>query len=80
MVIMKNHGIAAAGASIEEAVVTTLMLDEAARIQLLAEAVGQTAPEFPPEAVLALREKISRPDQFEINFNYLVRKTKRRQG
>jgi L-fuculose-phosphate aldolase len=80
VVIMKNHGIASACASIEEAVVTTLMLDEAARIQLHTEAVGQTAPEFPPEAVLALRDKISRPDQFVVNFDYLVRKMKRRQG
>ncbi len=79
VVLMRNHGIAATGASIEEAVVTTLMLEEAATIQLLAEATGQAAPAFPREQVLALKEKLTKPDQFEVNFNYLVRKVRRRE-
>jgi L-fuculose-phosphate aldolase len=78
VVLMKNHGIAATGASVEEAVVTALMLEEAATIQLLAEAAGDIGPAFPPEQVAALKDKLMRPDQFAVNFDYLVRKAKRR--
>ncbi len=72
-VLMKNHGIAVAGASIEEAVITTIMLETAAMIQMIAEAAGALAPEFPPEDIAQLQHEISRPEQFAINFDYLVR-------
>lgn len=77
VVMMKCHGIAAAGATIEHAVVLTLMLEEASKIQLLADGTGQSTPEFSREQVLALRDKISQPDQFAVNFDYLVRRANR---
>ncbi len=77
-VLLKNHGIVVTGASIEEAVISTIMLENGAMVQLLAEAAGEMAPEFPREDIEKLKHDISRPEQFAINFDYLVRRVKRR--
>ena len=77
-VLLKNHGVAVTGASIEEAVIGAIMLETAAMIQMTAEAAGDPAPEFPSEDIAQLRHDVSRPEQFAINFNYLVRRLKRR--
>lgn len=79
-VLLKNHGIVVATRSIEETVTGAIMLERAAMIQMSAEAVGEPAPEFPPEEIAGFKEEIGKPEQFEINFNYLVRKAKRREG
>ncbi len=57
-VLLKNHGIAVATASIAETVVTSIMLENAAQIQLAAEAAGDTAPEFPREDIEKLKYDI----------------------
>ena len=76
-VLLKNHGIVVTGASIEEAVIGTIMLENGAMVQLLAEAAGDPAPEFPREDIEKLKHDISRPEQFVVNFDYLVRRVKR---
>lgn len=76
-VLLKNHGVVVTGASIEEAVIGTIMLENGAMVQLLAEAAGDPAPEFPREDIEKLKHDISRPEQFAINFDYLVRRLKR---
>src|SRR5262249_49428024 len=76
-VLLKNHGIVVTGASIEEAVIGTIMLENGAQVQLLAEAAGDLAPEFPREDIEKLQHDISRPEQFVINFDYLARRLKR---
>ena len=73
-VLLRNHGLAMTGRSLEEAVVLCVMLEEAARIQLLVDAVRSNIPEFPPEDVARLRGNLLRPEQFVINFAYLARK------
>jgi L-fuculose-phosphate aldolase len=77
-VLLKNHGVVCAGATIEEVVISTIMLENAAMIQLVAEAAGTPAPEFPLADIEKLKYDISRPEQFQINFDYLVRRAKRR--
>ena len=77
-VLLKNHGAVVAGASIEEVVISTIMLENAAQIQLIAEAAGTPAKEFPRADIEQLRHDISRPEQFKVNFDYLVRRAKRR--
>jgi L-ribulose-5-phosphate 4-epimerase len=77
-VLLKNHGVVVAGASIEEVVISTIMLENAAMIQMIAEAAGTPAPEFPLADIQKLKHDISRPEQFKINFDYLVRRAKRR--
>jgi L-fuculose-phosphate aldolase len=76
-VLLKNHGIVCAAASIEEVVISTIMLENAAQIQMIAEAAGSTAPEFPLADIEKLKHDISRPEQFVVNFDYLARRLKR---
>lgn len=78
-VLLKNHGVVAVGASIAEAVVSVIMLENAAKVQLTAEAAGDLAPEFPRVDIERLKHDIGRPDQFVVNFDYLVRRAKRRE-
>ncbi len=77
-VLLKNHGVVCVGASIEEVVISTIMLENAAMIQLVTEAAGSPAPEFPVADLEQLQRDISQPEQFQINFDYLVRRAKRR--
>ena len=76
-VLLKNHGVVVTGASIDEAVIGTIMLENGAMVQMLAEAAGDPAPEFPRADIEKLKHEVSRPDQFKINFDYLVRRVKR---
>ena len=78
-VLLKNHGIVVATPSIEETVISALMLEHAAMIQMITEATGTTAPEFPREDIAKLKDEIGRPEQFVINFDYLVRRVKRKE-
>jgi ribulose-5-phosphate 4-epimerase/fuculose-1-phosphate aldolase len=76
-VFMRNHGVAVVGASIEESVILAIMLDNAAKIQLLAEAAGGIGPMFDADYIARLHHNITRPDQYTINFEYLRRKALR---
>jgi L-fuculose-phosphate aldolase len=77
-VLLKSHGVAVVGASIEEAVINVIMLETAAKVQMIAEAAGDPAPEFPRADIDKLKREISQPEQFVINFNYLVRRVQRK--
>ncbi len=44
--MLKNHGIVTAAPTIEEMVIRTIMFENAAQIQVLAEAAGDIAPPF----------------------------------
>jgi L-ribulose-5-phosphate 4-epimerase len=76
-VLLKNHGAVVTGRGLDEAVVLLVMLEEAAQIQLVAEAAGDTAAYFSDSQIADLRDKLMQPDQFSVNFNYLVRQAKR---
>lgn len=77
-VLLKNHGVVVTGKTIEEAVIGVIMLENGAMTQLLAEAAGDPAPEFPRADIEKLKHDISQPEQFRINFDYLARRVKRR--
>ena len=77
-VLLKNHGVAVTGATIAEAVIGTIMLENGAQVQLAAEAAGEVAPEFSRAEIERLKAAISQPEQFEINFDYLARRVQRR--
>jgi len=79
-VLLKNHGVVAVGASIAEAVVGVIMLENAAMVQMITEAAGDPAPEFPRADIEKLKQDISHPVQFVVNFDYLVRRVKRREA
>jgi L-fuculose-phosphate aldolase len=77
---LRNHGVAVVGRSVEECVILTIMLENACQIQLLVDAAGGGATEFPLSDVMKLHDKIERPEQHKINFDYLVRKARRLRG
>jgi L-fuculose-phosphate aldolase len=76
-VLLKNHGVAVIGATISEAVVGAIMLENAAMVQLAAEAAGEPAPEFPSSDIEKLKNDLAQPEQFAINFDYLARRATR---
>jgi L-fuculose-phosphate aldolase len=72
--ILRNHGIVAAGHCIEEAVWLALKLEHACRVQLLAEAAG--GPKLLAEGE-DLKKKSGRANRSDLHtnvFNYLVRR------
>jgi ribulose-5-phosphate 4-epimerase/fuculose-1-phosphate aldolase len=77
-VLMRNHGVAVVGATVEEATILTLMLDNAAQIQLLAEAAGGPGAIFDADSIQRLHHNITRPEQYTINFEYLRRRAERK--
>ena len=77
-VLLKNHGVVVTGKDIAETVIGTIMLENAAMVQMIVEAAGDPAAEFPRADIEKLKRDISQPEQFKINFDYLVRRVKRR--
>ena len=77
-VLMRNHGIALVGATVEESTILTIMLENACRIQLLAESAGGIGEMFPPDHIKENHDAITRSEQYVINFEFLLRKI--RQG
>ncbi|MEQ8488338.1 MAG: class II aldolase/adducin family protein [Marinovum algicola] len=73
-VILKHHGIVCTGTSVEEAVIGAIMLENAAMIQLTADASGNRAEAFPDDDIAKLRDALGKQEQFVINFDYLVRR------
>ena len=78
-VLLKNHGVAVVGASIEEAVITVIMLESAAMVQMITEAAGPPGAEFPRADIEKLRQEISQPEQFVVNFDYLARRVQQKE-
>jgi L-fuculose-phosphate aldolase len=77
-VLMRNHGVAIAGGSLEEAVILAIQLEEACRIQLMTDAAGGVGAMFDPEPVQRLHHNLTRFEQYAINFEYLRRRALRR--
>ena len=79
-VLMRNHGVAVVGATVDEATILTIMLDNASHIQLLAEAAGGVGAAFAGDSVDQLHHNITRAEQYTINFDYLRRRAQRKLG
>jgi L-fuculose-phosphate aldolase len=71
---MRNHGIVIAAASIEEAVVGSMLLEKAARAQLAAISLGDDVSVTSDEEALAKREHIYHAENVNRAWQYLVRK------
>ena len=76
-VFLRNHGVAVVGASLDESTVLALLLEEACRIQLLAQAGGGVGPMFDEASIAKLHHNITRPEQYSVNFEYLRRRLRR---
>jgi ribulose-5-phosphate 4-epimerase/fuculose-1-phosphate aldolase len=77
-VLMRNHGVSVVGSSVEEATILLIMLENACQIQLAAMSAG-VGETFDAAQIEKLHHDITRPEQYMINFDYLVRKIKRLQ-
>ena len=73
-VLLRNHGAAIVGASVEEATVLAIMLDNACQIQLATMAAGGSGEQFTAQSIQRLQHNITRDEQYVVNFNYLKRK------
>lgn len=76
-VLMRNHGVAVVGSTVEESTILAIMLENACQIQLAAMAAGGIGELFAPEYIKRLHDTITRPEQYTINFEYLRRKVHR---
>jgi L-fuculose-phosphate aldolase len=79
-VLMRSHGVAVVGATVDEATILTIMLENACQIQLLADATGSSGSEFPADDIQRLHRNITAAEQYSINFDYLARRTLRQRG
>ena len=64
---------------VEEATILLIMLENACQIQLAAMAAG-VGETFTDAQIQKLHRDITQPEQFTINFDYLLRKIKRLQA
>jgi L-ribulose-5-phosphate 4-epimerase len=74
--LLKNHGIVVVGSSVEEACVTAIVLEKAARMQLLARQYGDI--EWTTEAeALQKKARIYQAPAFVLMWEYFLRKLER---
>jgi L-ribulose-5-phosphate 4-epimerase len=74
ILILRNHGLVAAGRTIEEAVFLAVKLEKACRIQMLAEMAGGPKLFVNEEEVAAKRARTNRGDSQGNAFSYMVRR------
>jgi len=75
-VLLQNHGVVVAGKSIEEATILAILLEEAARLQWLAQNMGDYVWTSGEEARRKIKQ-IYNPDSFVGFWEYYVRKLNR---
>jgi L-fuculose-phosphate aldolase len=72
--LLRNHGIVTVGRSIEEAVMTAVLLEKACRVQLLAEHAGGAKATTSSEEARIKRERIYGAKSLQAAFEYCVRR------
>ena len=73
-VLMRNHGVAVVGTTLEEATMLAITLDNACQIQLLAMAAGGVGEMFPHDNIERLHRVMQGAEAHAISFEYLRRK------
>ncbi len=76
-VLMRNHGAAIVGATVEESTILAIMLDNACQIQLAALAAGGIGEVFDAGYINKLHDTITQAEQYVVNFEYLRRRAHR---
>jgi ribulose-5-phosphate 4-epimerase/fuculose-1-phosphate aldolase len=72
--LLRNHGIVTAAATIEEAVMKALFLEKACKTQLLCEACGGAQHVSTPEDARTKRDRFLHASQINAAFDYFVRR------
>jgi L-fuculose-phosphate aldolase len=75
--LLRNHGIVTAAASMEETVFLALKLNQACQMQLMAEWAGGPKLVGDPEEAKIKGAYAARPDMFTGVFNYVLRRCRR---
>ena len=75
-ILLAHHGQLIAAASIEEACVLALLIERAAKLQLLAMAAGEIQP-IPPALASEAHDWISTAKRHAVTFNYYARRALR---
>ncbi|MDH0747098.1 aldolase [Pseudomonas sp. GD03842] len=73
-ILLSHHGQLSTGVSVEEACVLSILMERAAKLQLLAMAAGQIRP-IPPHLGREAHDWVSRPTRHSATFDYYVRRT-----
>lgn len=72
--LLRNHGLVTAGRSVEEAVMTAILLEKACKVQLLAEQAGGPKATTSPEEARVKRDRIYNTASLQAAFEYCVRR------
>lgn len=72
--LLRNHGIVTAGRSIEEAVMTAVLLEKACKMQLLVEHAGGARASTALDEAKIKRERIYGQGSLQLAFDYCVRR------
>ena len=72
-ILLSHHGQLIAGSTIEEACVLAMLIERAAKLQLLAASAG-TIKDIPPGLAMEARDWISRPKRHSAAFDYYSRR------
>lgn len=75
-ILLAHHGQLSTGQSIEEACVIAMLIERAAKLQLLAMSAGEIRP-IPPELGREAHDWISKPKRHGAAFNYYARRALR---
>lgn len=76
-ILLAHHGQLVVGKTVEEACMLALLIERAARLQLLAMSAGSIKP-IPPELGREAHDWISTPKRDTVTFNYYARRALRR--
>lgn len=79
-VLLRNHGAAIVGTTVEESTILSILLDSACQIQLAAMAAGGIGEQFDVGYVDKLHDTLVVAEQYSINFEYLRRRANRLLG
>jgi L-fuculose-phosphate aldolase len=72
--LLRNHGIVTAAATIEEAVMKAIFLEKACKMQLLCESCGGAKHVSTPEDARVKRDRLLHESQVTAAFNYFARR------
>lgn len=73
-ILLSHHGQLSTGGTVEEACVVAMLMERAARLQLLAMSAGEIRP-IPAELGREAHDWISKPKRHSASFNYYARRT-----
>lgn len=76
-ILLSHHGQLVVGATIEEACMLAILIERAARLQLMAMAAGAIKP-IPPALAIEAHDWISTPKRDAVTFAYYARRALRR--